>query len=320
MPRIVYRVGAKVSDEELNRLFRSAWKDHADREFARVLEQSLGYVCAYKDDRLVGFVNVAWDGGVHGFLLDTTVEPRYQRRGVGRKLVKKAIEIAESADLEWLHVDYEPDLREFYEECGFESTSAGLLNLRGAEPPTAAMPKRLPVVISLAMATTILGLDAGAVLGTTPAAVPVARWICPVAAVVGLLMGAFFGRAFNRSLNFRGGQTFWALQGGITGAAIGLWLVALGFALVGTVAGWLLGSLISNRRRPLSPMLCASCGCLIQAVWVDPWPAFRFAALGAGIGLLSAPVIHAVYSLARMLLLRHNPPDNGGGGSEAERR
>lgn len=311
MPRIQYRERAKVSDQELNRLFRSAWKNHVDREFARVLESSLGYVCAYKEDRLVGFVNVAWDGGVHGFLVNTTVEPRYQHRGVGRKLVKKAIEIAESAGLEWLHVDYEPELSEFYEECGFESTSAGLLNLRGAEPPTAATPAPLPAVVSLAMFTTILGLDAGAVLSTTPAAVTVARWLCPIAAIAGLLVGALFGRKFNSAVHVGGGQAFWALQGCMASAAIALWLVALGFALVGSVAGsllgWIIGSLVVIRKRPLSLLLFAAGGCLIQAIWRDPWPATRFASLGAGIGLLSAPVVQAVFMLSGMLLLRHNP-------------
>ena len=44
-----------------------------------MLARSLTYVAAYDTvgggEQLVGFVNVAWDGGIHAFLLDTTVHP-----------------------------------------------------------------------------------------------------------------------------------------------------------------------------------------------------------------------------------------------------
>ena len=83
---------------------------------------------------MVGFVNVAWDGGVHAFLLDTTVAPEYRGRGIGTELVKRAAEVAHAAGLEWLHVDYEPHLDGFYRGCGFGRTAAGLLRL----PPTPA--------------------------------------------------------------------------------------------------------------------------------------------------------------------------------------
>jgi GNAT superfamily N-acetyltransferase len=325
MPRIQYRVGAKVSDQQLNRLFRAAWDDHDDREFADVLECSLGYVCAYKESRLVGFVNVAWDGGVHGFLLDTTVHPSCQHRGVGRKLVKIAIEIANNAELHWLHVDYEPDLAEFYQACGFRHTPAGLLNLRdpGAISEIASVsespPSGLPMVLSLAITNAVVGLDVGAVFATVPTAVAVARWACPLAALVGLVLGVSFGRTFNQMFHFRGGQKFWPLFGGLAAAAAGAWLVALGFALVGSVAGWLVGWLMASfllgKRRLVVPLLSMAGGCFAQAVWLDSWPALRFAALGAGIGVLSAPVIRIVYMVLGPLLLTFEPP---GGEEEAD--
>ena len=47
------------------------------------MERSTCWVTARDGRRLVGFVHVAWDGGEHGFVLDTTVHPDLQRRGVG---------------------------------------------------------------------------------------------------------------------------------------------------------------------------------------------------------------------------------------------
>ena len=130
MNEIAYQIRPELSDRDLNALFASAWENHAEREFGPVLAQSLTYVGAFDGSRLVGFVNVAWDGGVHGFILDTTVHPEFQRRGIGTELMKRAAKIAAQQELEWLHVDYEPHLHPFYRGCGYEKTDAGLLNLR----------------------------------------------------------------------------------------------------------------------------------------------------------------------------------------------
>jgi GNAT superfamily N-acetyltransferase len=130
---IEYRISPEIDDAELNRLFAAAWPDHRDRAFGPVLARSFTYICAFAPDGLVGFVNVAWDGGVHAFLLDTTVAPEYRRRGIGTELVKRAADVARTAGLEWLHVDYEPHLDGFYRGCGFRPTAAGLLRLP-AEP------------------------------------------------------------------------------------------------------------------------------------------------------------------------------------------
>ncbi|MFD9424519.1 MULTISPECIES: GNAT family N-acetyltransferase [unclassified Streptomyces] len=79
--------------------------------------------------RLVGYVNVVGDGGVHAFVLDTTVHPDEQRRGLGRRLVTTAAEQARARGARWLHVDYEPALGGFYAGCGFRPTAAGLMAL-----------------------------------------------------------------------------------------------------------------------------------------------------------------------------------------------
>jgi GNAT superfamily N-acetyltransferase len=77
----------------------------------------------------VGFVNLAWDGGIHAFLLDTTVHAAWQRRGIGRRLVGEAVAVAAARGMEWVHGDYEPHLDDFYRACGFQPTLAGLIRL-----------------------------------------------------------------------------------------------------------------------------------------------------------------------------------------------
>ncbi|MET9822384.1 MULTISPECIES: GNAT family N-acetyltransferase [unclassified Streptomyces] len=96
----------------------------------RLERHSLGWVCAGEDGILAGFVNVAWDGGDHAFLLDTVVARDHRSRGVGTRLVEVAAERARAAGCEWLHVDFEDHLRAFYlDACGFRTTAAGLIAL-----------------------------------------------------------------------------------------------------------------------------------------------------------------------------------------------
>ncbi|MGJ5893571.1 N-acetyltransferase [Streptomyces sp. V2] len=100
----------------------TAWAD-------RLARHSLGWVCAYADNTLVGFVNVAWDGAAHAFLLDTVVARHHRRQGIGATLVTTATQEARAAGCTWLHADFEAPLRPFYDACGFRTTAAGLLAL-----------------------------------------------------------------------------------------------------------------------------------------------------------------------------------------------
>ena len=131
MKSVSYKINPRVFDEDLNALFRSAWLEHTDTDFGFTLERCLLYICASLEDsgEIVGFVKVAWDGDVHGFLLDTTVHSSVQGQGIGRELVLRAASEARARGIHWLHVDFEAHLERFYRSCGFGDTRAGLLRL-----------------------------------------------------------------------------------------------------------------------------------------------------------------------------------------------
>jgi hypothetical protein len=94
------------------------------------VRHSLGWVVARESDMLIGFVNVIWDGFVHAWIQDVMVSITARRARVGVQLVACAKEGARAGGCEWLHVDFEDDLREFYfNACGFEPTNAGLIAL-----------------------------------------------------------------------------------------------------------------------------------------------------------------------------------------------
>ncbi len=52
---------------------------------SQVNRHSLGWVCARDGEQLLGFVNVAWDGATHAFILDTLVTAELGAKGSARR-------------------------------------------------------------------------------------------------------------------------------------------------------------------------------------------------------------------------------------------
>ena len=98
----------EIDDSEMVELVESHGGRPEPGWWTRIQRHSLGWVAA-RDGHglLVGFVNVAWDGGDHAFLLDTKVRGNHQRRGIGTALVGMAAAGARRAGCEWLHVDFD---------------------------------------------------------------------------------------------------------------------------------------------------------------------------------------------------------------------
>ncbi|KRA96462.1 acetyltransferase [Devosia sp. Root685] len=117
------------SDMALRQLWLKAWGDAGPARWKPVLERSLAHIGAFEGEKLVGFVNVAWDGGIHAFILDTCVDEDFRHQGIATRLVKSAQEAARERGAKWLHVDFEPHLLGFYRGCGFRPTEAGLIAL-----------------------------------------------------------------------------------------------------------------------------------------------------------------------------------------------
>ena len=75
--------GEAVADDELINLVESHGGTSSAGWWSRVSAWSLGWVSARNQDGLlVGFVNVAWDGGAHGFLVDAS-DPRQATNTAG---------------------------------------------------------------------------------------------------------------------------------------------------------------------------------------------------------------------------------------------
>jgi GNAT superfamily N-acetyltransferase len=128
---VAYEWRGAISDAELVALTESHGGNASSGWWDRIRPYSLGWVTARDaGGAAIGFVNVAWDGGDHAFLLDTKTRGDAQHRGIGTELVRIATVEAKRAGCEWLHVDFTDALTPFYEDaCGFRPTSAGLIHL-----------------------------------------------------------------------------------------------------------------------------------------------------------------------------------------------
>ena len=115
---------------EIAGLFKAAWGEQGP-DSPPAIGRCLAHIGAYDGGRPVGFIKLACDGGIHAFVLDTTVRPGHQRRGIGRRLVERAVEVAGKSGIEWLHVDYKAAVESFYARCGFRPTPAGLMRTAG---------------------------------------------------------------------------------------------------------------------------------------------------------------------------------------------
>ncbi len=132
-----YRWRGSLTDAEMVGLVRAHGGRAVQGWWDQIRAHSLGWVTARTaDDAVIGFVNVAWDGGDHAFLLDTKTDNVFQHKGIGTRLVEVAARHAKAAGCEWLHVDFDPDLEPFYlDACGFRPTNAGLIHLPSLGDP-----------------------------------------------------------------------------------------------------------------------------------------------------------------------------------------
>lgn len=131
-PRITWR--GPFTSSEANRLHAAAFNArlYSDEEWDWVTQvegHSFGWVTARAGAGadLVGFCNVISDGVAHVWLQDVIVDPDRQRSGIGKAMVDLAIDRAREAGHEWMHVDFDDDVADFYyQTCGFTKTNGGL--------------------------------------------------------------------------------------------------------------------------------------------------------------------------------------------------
>lgn len=108
--------------DELVELYDSVgWSKYTDDPLRLydAVGRSLRVVCARIDNRLVGLARIVGDGLTIVYLQDILVHPDHQRLGIGRELLRLALEPYQDVRQKVLMTDDEPRQRAFYESMGF---------------------------------------------------------------------------------------------------------------------------------------------------------------------------------------------------------
>lgn len=96
-----------------------------DRLLARALEGTLFTLSAVWGDRTVGMLRVAGDGAYVFLICDVLVLPPYRRRGIGSRLIERALDRIERMLPEgaWVTVNLfsVPGKEDFYRKRGFHA-------------------------------------------------------------------------------------------------------------------------------------------------------------------------------------------------------
>jgi len=90
------------------------------QELADAIQNSWYSVSLYDIDKLIGFGRVIADGVHHALIVDLIIEPDYQGKGFGSKLLDKLVNKCKESRIRDIQLFAAQDKYAFYEKFGFE--------------------------------------------------------------------------------------------------------------------------------------------------------------------------------------------------------
>jgi len=125
---IDYKVNAQVDIRDLKQLYSSVrWfaYTHDLETLEKAINNSLLVITAWNDDQLVGLIRVVGDGYTILYIQDILVNPNFQNKNIGTKLMTMTLAKYKNVRQKVLLTEEVPDVRHFYEKFGFVSCDKG---------------------------------------------------------------------------------------------------------------------------------------------------------------------------------------------------
>ena len=122
---------ARVDVEQLLDLYKTAWwaLERSTDDVRRALDHSHPVLTAWDGPTLVGFTRVISDRTYRATIWDVIVAPSHQGRGIGRKLVRAALDHPDLRSVTSFLL-LTKDKHRFYEQLGFASEPDMAMMLR----------------------------------------------------------------------------------------------------------------------------------------------------------------------------------------------
>lgn len=118
-------IKTKISEQDFYNMRRSVnWQDYNLNQINKALNNSMIVVGIYENDEIIAIGRLVGDYSCKGLLTDIIVKPNYQKKGYGKIVVTKILELVKENldDGETICIECLPTNgnRDFYINCGFE--------------------------------------------------------------------------------------------------------------------------------------------------------------------------------------------------------
>lgn len=129
MPEI--QLNGDVTSAEINDLMDLVMPGRKHDDFTETLKRSLGYVVVRDETgTLIGYCNLAWDGGRHATIFDLNVHPDHRNQNFVFPMLQKLVDVAKNTpDLRYLHADFNKFRTKIAEKYGFEIIHGAIMYL-----------------------------------------------------------------------------------------------------------------------------------------------------------------------------------------------
>jgi len=128
---IHYEFDAPVSPADIADLRQSVGWNRMHRDLADLRLHNTIQLCAFAENRLIGYAAAVSNGVTDAYIQDVMVHPDFQHQGIGTELMKLLLARLEAEDIYMVSVIYGDEaLRPFYERFGFCTMLCGQRELR----------------------------------------------------------------------------------------------------------------------------------------------------------------------------------------------
>lgn len=125
---VIYQPSKEIDSNQLAALYNSVGWTAYTKDLEKLqhgIKQSLTVVIAWQDQRLIGLIRGVGDGATILYIQDLLLLPDFQNQGIGKELMDRLLDLYPNVRQKILMTDDAPDVRHFYEKCGFESADKG---------------------------------------------------------------------------------------------------------------------------------------------------------------------------------------------------
>lgn len=116
---------AEITPIEIEGLRLAVGWDTNEGKYEDALKKTYTHFSVKRNNLLISYARIVSDGTIYAFIVDLMVHPDYQRHGIGKVFLQHIISQIEADHIKYIQLTFDPKLKTFYKDCGFEIIEAG---------------------------------------------------------------------------------------------------------------------------------------------------------------------------------------------------